>query len=85
MSLNTEPDWAPIEVSEQLQEKSRCPVCGKSYFDFLKDELEEFRTGYIDELPHIPKEISITCDNEDCEACDEDFEVKLRVLILPLE
>ena len=85
MSLNTEPDWAPIEVSEQLRESCKCPVCGKSYFNFIKNELEEYRTGKIYELPHIPNEIIVTCDNEKCEACDEDFEVKLRVLILPLE
>ncbi len=85
MSLNTEPDWAPIEVSEQLRESCKCPACGKSYFDFIKDELEEYRTGYIYELPHIPNEIIIMCDNEDCEACDGEFVVKLRVLILPLE
>ena len=77
MSFKKSTDLAPIEVSEQLRESSKCPVCGKSCFDVLKRRLNEDRIrGPV---------IDIWCDNEDCSAHYDGFEVKLRVLILPLE
>ena len=83
MSVDFDPEWAPIELSEKLQDKTRCPICGKSYFDLFEERFEEYRTGDGYSIPHIPNEVSVYCDNEDCEYGD--FEVKLRVLILPLE
>jgi hypothetical protein len=83
MSYDHAPRWTQnIILPSKYQ--IRCPECG--HIDPNADELLEVLKGHTAyKAQHIPPAIIGTCDNIECERCDEDFAVPLKVAVSILD
>ena len=82
MTWEYDPEWTKDYKLPQLSDLS-CPICGK-----IPGHAQEFLNQLVGKgddptyaVRHIPPAIVLTCDNEDCPACDYDYEAFLKMTI----
>jgi len=79
MSYNPEPDWTS-EIVYPNKQDMKCPSCGvvAGNADEVMHYLYE---GDYYNPRHIDDELIFTCDNPECEHCDEDYKYIVSVVI----
>lgn len=79
MSFNVNPNWASIDTTA-IDAVSVCPYCQETFAHY-KSIVENIYSNTYYTVRHIPKTITFTCHNPDCEHVDEDFEFTLKAIV----
>lgn len=79
MSYDHAPRWTQNIILPRKYD-IRCPGCGLTAFNAeeIMDVLKG-NTYYV--ARHFPPALIATCDNIECDLCDEDFAVELKVVV----
>lgn len=78
--MNVFPERVNVNITKVI-ERVLCPVCNTMPRD-TKEVIQDCISGGYYNIPHIPPRLTFTCDNPECIACDEDFEMVLMPVVL---
>jgi hypothetical protein len=77
------PDWANIDTTE-IDNVAVCTYCQEPFANY-DSVMEKIHNNTYYTVRHIPKTITFTCFNLDCEHVDEDSTLTLKAIIQVVE
>jgi hypothetical protein len=77
MSYNPNPEWAPVDDS--VIQTIPCPECGEHLVLQGEDDENPLYQGTYYHPRHIPPEVIMWCVNYECDLCEVEVVVKLKV------
>lgn len=83
MSFNLNPEWADVDASA-IEDVAVCPYCQEGFANY-ESVVEKLFCNTCYTARHIPKQLTFTCFNPDCEHVDEDFTFNLKAVIQVVE
>lgn len=79
MSFDPDPKWTE-KINDEALQNIRCPYCKQKPANY-DDVTEEVYNASCYNARHIPPSLTFTCFNDECEHCDRDFTVNLKLTI----